>query len=127
MNICEARQDKWQYVIIMTKNLKPTVASILALSALLVGTWEIQAAPGKDETNSSKPEEQMSSGPAADASSGKTNTMKEVWVIGVPPPVELGTQSVFTALPPRDLMARPLTESPGLVTARTSRSRYVCT
>ena len=119
MNICEARQDKWQYVIIMTKNLKPTVASILALSALLVGTWEIRAAPGKDETNPSKPEEQMSSGPAANTSPDQIKTMNDVLVIGVPPPVELGTQSVFTALPPRDLMARPLTESPGLNTATT--------
>ena len=71
----------------MTKNLKPTIASILALSALLVGTWEIRAAPGKDETNPSKPEEQMSSGPAANTSPDQIKTMNDVLVIGVPPPV----------------------------------------
>ena len=32
-------------------------------------------------------------------------------------PVEQGDRSLFTALPPRDLMERPLTESPGLETA----------
>jgi len=44
------------------------------------------------------------------------SSLSEIVVSGVPP-VEQGSNSFFTALPPRDLMARPLTESPGLATA----------
>lgn len=43
--------------------------------------------------------------------------LPEIVVLGERPAVEQGTNSIFTALPPRDLQARPLTESPGLETA----------
>ncbi|MGB2822776.1 MAG: TonB-dependent receptor plug domain-containing protein, partial [Phycisphaerae bacterium] len=42
-----------------------------------------------------------------------------VVITGKKPPVEQGDKSIFTALPPRDLIKRPLTESPGLETATT--------
>jgi len=41
----------------------------------------------------------------------------EVVIVGKKHPVEQGERPVFTALPPRDLRLRPLTESPGLDTA----------
>jgi len=41
----------------------------------------------------------------------------EVIITGKKPPVEQGERSHFTALPPRDLMLRPRTESVGLETA----------
>lgn len=47
---------------------------------------------------------------------GEVTRLPEVVVMGLRAPVELGTQSVFSALPPRDVLARPLTESPGLDT-----------
>ena len=43
----------------------------------------------------------------------------ELVITGKPAPVEQGDRSHLSALPPRDLMLRPLTESPGLETATT--------
>jgi len=61
---------------------------------------------------------------AADATSAPspspaTNATATLTIVGERPPVEQGEQSLFTALPPRDLMLRPLVESPGLETATT--------
>ncbi len=54
---------------------------------------------------------------AASPPTNQTTRLPEVVVTGNYQPVELGEKPVFTALPPRDLQARPLTESPGLDTA----------
>jgi len=45
--------------------------------------------------------------------------LPDVTITGKKPAVEQGEQSIFTALPPRDLLKRPLTESPGLETSTT--------
>jgi iron complex outermembrane receptor protein len=46
-----------------------------------------------------------------------TNATDTITVEGEKPVIERGDKSLFIALPPRDLMLRPLTESPGLETA----------
>lgn len=61
--------------------------------------------------------------PAADAASPSTNSSATLTIIGEPAPVEQGEHSLFTALPPRDLLLRPLVESPGLETATTRVGR----
>jgi len=47
------------------------------------------------------------------------HALPDITITGKKPPVEQGQRSAFTALPPRDLIQRPLTESPGLETATT--------
>jgi hypothetical protein len=54
---------------------------------------------------------------AASPPTNQPTRLPEVVVTGNYQPVELGEKPVFTALPPRDLHARPLSESPGLDTA----------
>ena len=56
---------------------------------------------------------------AADEPAPGEHQAPDVTITGRRPPVEQGDRSAFTALPPRDLVARPLTESPGLDTATT--------
>ena len=53
--------------------------------------------------------------PAGDQAPG--GTPPTITITGKRSPVEQGEKSIFTALPPRDVMKRPLTESPGLDTA----------
>lgn len=51
------------------------------------------------------------------AKTGEGATAPDVVITGKKAPVEQGERSIFTDLPPRDLVKRPLTESPGLDTA----------
>lgn len=53
----------------------------------------------------------------ADKSPGQPTPI--ITITGRRSPVEQGERPIFVGLPPRDLMARPLTESPGLDTATT--------
>ncbi len=55
----------------------------------------------------------------ADGSMPEPAGEKDVVITGKVPPVEQGVKSIFTALPERNLLTWPLTESPGLDTATT--------
>jgi len=62
----------------------------------------------------------LSSGAAEpNINASQTNREEVITILGEKPAVEQGDKSIFTALPPRDLWQRPLTESPGLETATT--------
>ena len=61
--------------------------------------------------------ESASSSPAAEESEGEPTAEEEVTITGERPAVEQGEKSLFAGLPPRDLLERPLTESPGLETS----------
>lgn len=77
-------------------------AAVCAMCFLLFGIWSGTAIGGQTD----------------DATSGPA-TEEEVTIVGKEPAVEKGERSVFTGLPPRDLVERPLSESPGLDTATT--------
>jgi outer membrane receptor protein involved in Fe transport len=57
--------------------------------------------------------------PSPAVASNPTNSTGTITIVGERPAVEQGEKSLFTALPPRDLLLRPLVESPGLETATT--------
>ena len=54
---------------------------------------------------------------AAEGQEGKPKTEEELTITGERSVVEQGQKSLFVDLPPRDLLKRPLTESPGLETS----------
>ena len=68
-------------------------------------------APGDKAPPEAKADKQ-----AKEAQAGE-HKLPDVTIVGKKPPVEQGEKSIFIDLPPRDLIRRPLTESPGLDTA----------
>jgi len=86
------------------------------LAVLAVTAWRARAGgAGSATTQPAATQPVAASQPAPPA--GGEHKLPDVTVTGRKPPVEQGERSNFTALPPRDLFERPLTESPGLETA----------
>lgn len=86
------------------------VAPLLVPSSLPAATPDTPTAP--PPATAAAPA--MPASPAAAPGSAETLT-----IVGEKAAVEQGEKPIFTALPPRDLIERPLVESPGLETATT--------
>ncbi len=85
-------------------------AVLLIGSAALMIVASVEAA----EDDSEAPVTQPATQPAVEQGEQEVQT---ITITGRKSPVEQGEKSNFTALPPRDLIKRPLSESPGLDTA----------
>ncbi len=95
----------------------------LAVSAALGADGDpnsaVSPAPPGATTQPSGPERDANEPAREAAGPAGEHELPEITITGKRPPVEQGDRSIFTALPPRDLIRRPLTESPGLDTATT--------
>jgi len=106
--------------------VKRTVRATIVMTALLVVfTAAVQA---EDPNTPAPATTQPVATATAPAGESDANTpeekpgehkLPEIVITGKKSPVEQGERSIFTALPPRDLIERPLTESSGLDTATT--------
>ncbi len=70
--------------------------------------------PSATDTAPARPSDANTAGPTA-----QEHKLPSITITGKKPPVEQGDRPIFIALPPRDLVKRPLTESAGLDTATT--------
>ena len=99
----------------MTSEAKRTVRRVVC-GMLSVGLLAA-VLHGQEDAATSQPTTKPADEKAAEKPS--EHELPPVVITGKKPPVEQGEKSVFTAVPPRDLLKRPLTESPGLETATT--------